>query len=339
MVFFCRAKFYCFDLENPFKLELKVTSLSDEKDITVTCIENLSSCTKSVLQQATTNHQEIDCYKCVKILGNRGVYFYEYKNSVACSNVMLNLPVQMTTFDNVLGFNFCDVEIISNPYKPCLNVVAHDVYQQLQCHWYRLYGLLVSKNVDGALDLCKCLTATSGIIAGTSGITASTSVVVIPANELLINEHFGNWLEEVLPSNVFVRANEPSQTNYSVFNSSREDFRLFQSGHIAHQGFIQMDGLDDAIECKMDNISSEDQMIAELHKVASDVGHQLVTAEAVPFDHLIIYGLLVKYKQSKAVIYKLHLDFEEKFAYILKSGHSCSITEGVSCLVAALVKQ
>ncbi len=343
MVFFCRATYYCFDLRIPLCSEKKVACLSVCMDATD---QDLSDYTRSVLKQATKTHEGSDCYKLVNTLGNEGVYFYEFKNSVACGKVYLEENVLVTTIDSILGMNGAAISSVSPPYNPCLSVVASHEYEQQQRQLSEqqrqlslLLGFLEQNQLEGALILCK-----SFINNPSPSITAPSTIpnIHMDANELVINNHFKAWLSLVTPKNVFIEVNTQSTTKFSVFSSSKTDFSLISDSRKNQKAFIRIEHGQHcsgaAIECEMDNTSShENQMIAEMHKVASEVGHRLVKSDGVLFKHLTVYGLLVLFKRSdEAVLYKLDLDFTEGCVCISKSGRTCTTTEGVSYLVAVL---
>ena len=218
--------------------------------------------------------------------------------------------------------------------------------------------LLERKYISDALDVCKTLSSSEPIA---TPIIAKPIATTIPANELLMNEHFGSWLSRVKPDEISLEENEQSRTKFSVFNASKEDFRLFRcsdSGCAAgviisddsdvesndvESSDVELDyvsgGLGAVIECKIYKQIAQNLIIAEMHNVAAEMGYQLVTQKKVLFDNLTIFGLLVSYHKERALIYKLDLDFKKSCVSIWKSNGRCSITEGVNYLFGALLEK
>ncbi len=328
-------------------MEVHVSDLSNSLPVDV-APKKLSAFTEEVLRQRKSTDRGKDQYKLVK----KNVYFYEFAKSVACSAVKFpNVYVQNLAFNSSVGDG-----LISDSYCPCMKVVSLSecqyYQQQLQQQYLqqlsRMQGILETcENVSQAeahlshvLNLCK--TALSNTI-----VTCAPVPSAVYANELVINEHFGNWLSKVKPQDIFLYVNEASCTNFSAFNASKEDFILFSN---SSAGVIMSDSVEfnewasfaglfgASIECKMDStFDVQDQIIAEMHNVAAEVGRRLVTGNVV-FNNITVFGLVVSYTREKAMIYKLHLDFENSRVNIWKSDRGThSITEGVKYLFGALL--
>ena len=90
-------------------------------------------------------------------------------------------------------------------------------------------------------------------------------------------------------------------------------------------------------ECNMSFTTEEDilpQLLGNFEKVAGDVVQErLIRGKRKHFDEIILYGLLINYKQKSCRIYKLHLDFVNRTSFLEQGQERLPLSDAVNNLL------
>ena len=178
----------------------------------------------------------------------------------------------------------------------------------------------------------------TGSTSGASSLTPSTlSVAKCKGNEDIRNERLVLWLREQLDEErFFISSDEKSSHTLSRHSRSEEDFLWYvrpgtseilqgvcatsdpvveedsdsDSSYVEHYDEIQ--GC--AGECKMESAThdSKFQLMANMNKTAGDLANDALKQRVI-FNKIIVYGLLVGYREKKITkAYKMVMDFKAK---------------------------